>query len=77
MSLTLSKGQQQRVGILRALLQPFEFVLLDEPFSHLDLTNIEIAIELIEDVCSQNKAGYLISTLGPKHGLTVNDTIYL
>ncbi|MDG2331645.1 MAG: ATP-binding cassette domain-containing protein [Flavobacteriales bacterium] len=74
---TLSKGQQQRVGILRALLQPFEFVLLDEPFSHLDLTNIEIAIELIEDVCSQNKAGYLISTLGPKHGLTVNDTIYL
>ena len=74
---TLSKGQQQRVGILRALIQPFEFILLDEPFSHLDQSNIEIAIQLIEDVCSQNNAGYLISTLGPKHGLSVDETIYL
>lgn len=32
----LSVGQQQRVAIVRALCQPFDFLLLDEPVSHLD-----------------------------------------
>jgi putative ABC transport system ATP-binding protein len=30
---TLSLGQQQRVALIRSLLQPFEFLLMDEPFS--------------------------------------------
>jgi ABC-type lipoprotein export system ATPase subunit len=31
---TLSYGEQQRVAIIRALLQPFKWILMDEPFSH-------------------------------------------
>ena len=32
----MSFGQQQRVAALRALVQPFDFLLADEPISHLD-----------------------------------------
>jgi len=42
-----SYGEQQRVSIIRALLQPFDFLLLDEPFSHLDNNNSQIAMELM------------------------------
>ena len=42
-----SYGEQQRVSIIRALLQPYEFLLLDEPFSHLDNNNSEKAMELM------------------------------
>lgn len=60
---TLSYGQQQRVAIIRALLQPFEFILLDEPFSHLDDNNAKIAMDLIQEECNANKANYLITSL--------------
>lgn len=42
-----SYGEQQRVSIIRSLLQPFDFLLLDEPFSHLDNENAQKAMELI------------------------------
>ena len=42
-----SYGEQQRISIIRALLQPFYFLLLDEPFSHLDNANSEKAMALI------------------------------
>jgi putative ABC transport system ATP-binding protein len=44
---TCSYGEQQRVAIIRSLLQPFDILLLDEPFSHLDNNNAEKAMELI------------------------------
>ena len=36
-----SYGEQQRIAIIRALIQPFEMLLLDEPFSHLDKKNTQ------------------------------------
>lgn len=61
---TLSIGQQQRVSIVRALLQPFEMVLMDEPFSHIDQRNIELASKLIVDECKANGAGFILFSLG-------------
>ena len=61
---TLSYGQRQRVAILRALAQPFDYLLLDEPFSHLDTENIKIATEIIKEACEQQKAGLLLVSLG-------------
>jgi ABC-type lipoprotein export system ATPase subunit len=60
---TLSYGEQQRVAIIRALLQPFEWLLMDEPFSHLDNANRDKAIELISEVVKINSAGMILADL--------------
>jgi ABC-type lipoprotein export system ATPase subunit len=54
---TCSYGEQQRIAIIRSLLQPFDLLLLDEPFSHLDKNNSEKAMELmLEETRSRNAA---------------------
>ena len=74
---TLSLGQQQRVGIIRSLIRPFKFLVLDEPFSHLDESNIQKGVQLIQQACSENKAGFIMASLGSKYGMDFNKIIYL
>ncbi len=66
---TMSYGQRQRIAIIRALCQPFDFLLLDEPFSHLDEANIKAACTLIQQVCKEQNAGYIMVTLGDAYFL--------
>ncbi len=61
---TLSLGQRQRFAIIRALCQPFDFLLLDEPFSHLDDDNINILTELIGKELANKNAGLIMTDLG-------------
>lgn len=60
---TLSYGEQQRVAIIRALVQPFSWLLMDEPFSHLDNSNIQKAVQLINEVVQNNQAGMILADL--------------
>lgn len=60
---TLSYGEKQRVAIIRALVQPFSWILLDEPFSHLDDKNIEKVAHLIDLEVKENKAGLVLVDL--------------
>ncbi len=60
---TLSMGQKQRVAILRALCQSFEYILLDEPFAHLDTLTAESCFELIQLRCSIQNAAIMLSGL--------------
>lgn len=73
----LSFGQKQRVAIARALTQPFELLLMDEPFSHLDKENEAIILELITQELISNNAGLIMTTLGEVHDLSFNSEIRL
>ena len=59
----LSRGQKQRIAILRSLCQPFEFLLLDEPFSHLDRDNRIQTAALIVEECQKKGAGLILASL--------------
>lgn len=60
---TCSYGEQQRVAIVRALMQPFDFLMLDEPFSHLDTVNRQIAMELMTEEASARGATIILADL--------------
>lgn len=59
----MSFGERQRFSIIRSLLQPFEMLLLDEPFSHLDEQNSQKAAALIAEECKKRNAGMLVAGL--------------
>lgn len=73
----LSFGQQQRVAILRAFCQDFDFILMDEPFSHLDDSNITILCKLLISELEKRKAGLIITTLGAKYPIRYNSSFLL
>lgn len=66
----LSVGQQQRVAIIRALCQPFDFLLIDEPVSHLDARNNQAVASMIQDQATGQGAAIIATSVGNKISLT-------
>lgn len=62
----LSFGQQQRVAFIRALCQPFDFIFLDEPISHLDDENGTIMGRMLSEEADKQGAGVVVTSIG-KH----------
>lgn len=74
---TLSFGQQQRVAVVRSLLQPFGTLILDEPFSHLDDNNIRLCSGLMEEECNAQHANMLLFSLGEHYYFTYHQICQL
>ena len=62
----MSFGQQQRVAMMRALVQPFDFILADEPISHLDDVNSDTMGRLMMSEAKAQGAGVIVTSIG-KH----------
>ena len=60
----LSIGQQQRVALIRSLCQPFDFILLDEPVSHLDEGNNCLAASIVEEEAARQGAAVITFSVG-------------
>lgn len=73
----LSFGQQQRVALIRTLCQPFDFLFLDEPISHLDDNNSHIVAELITSEARQRGAGIIVTSIGKHPSLAYDKTLQL
>lgn len=73
----MSIGQQQRVAIIRTVCQPFDFILLDEPVSHLDEANNRIAAAIIEEEAASRNAGIITTSVGNSLSLTAPERIHL
>ncbi|MGX5818241.1 ATP-binding cassette domain-containing protein [Chitinophaga lutea] len=74
---TLSYGERQRIAIIRALMQPFEWLLMDEPFSHLDDANADRAATLIAEECRKRNAGFVLTDLDHDTRFDYNETYQL
>lgn len=68
----LSFGQQQRVAFIRSLCQPFDFIILDEPISHLDDDNAQIISKLVTEEANKQGAGIIVTSIGKHLNLPYN-----
>lgn len=71
----LSGGKIRLVEILLILLSPVSFVLLDEPFTHLDPVIIEQLLVVINE--QKNKKGIILSDHFYQYVLSASDDVYL
>jgi polar amino acid transport system ATP-binding protein/sulfate transport system ATP-binding protein len=74
----LSGGQKQRVAIIQQILCSDRYILMDEPFSGLDLVNKCEVCKLIREVVSYHEENtVIIVTHDIPDALRVSDTIWM
>ena len=73
----MSFGQQQRVALIRALCQPFDFLFADEPVSHLDDSNSQIMADILQEEVQRQGAGLIVTSIGKRMELPYDAVLRL
>ena len=73
----MSYGQQQRVALIRALCQPLDFLLLDEPISHLDGRNSDIMRDIILRETERQGAAIIATSIGKHMDINYDKVLHL
>ena len=73
----MSFGQQQRVALIRSLVQPFDFLLADEPISHLDDDNSNVMGQVLLREATHQGAGVIVTSIGKHLGLKYDKVVRL
>lgn len=73
----MSYGQQQRVALIRALCQPYDFLFLDEPISHLDDRNSDIMRDIILREAGATGAAVVATSIGKHMNIDYDKTLSL
>ena len=73
----MSFGQQQRVAMIRALVQPFDFLMVDEPISHLDDVNSAIMCDIMMEEARRQGAGVIVTSIGKHMDMSYDKTFRL
>jgi ABC-type nitrate/sulfonate/bicarbonate transport system ATPase subunit len=74
----LSGGQQQRVSIIQQLLNGSDFLLLDEPFSGLDVLVLDKVVDLLLKVSTSDELKTLIIVSHDiATSIAISDTVFI
>lgn len=73
----MSFGQQQRVALIRSLVQPFDFLLADEPISHLDDDNSNAMAQVLLREATHQGAGVIVTSIGKQLALKYDKVVRL
>lgn len=73
----LSGGEKQRIAIARLLISAPRMLLLDEPFSNLDMTQRNTLKMVLEDLCKGLKITCILVSHDPQDVLTWADKILI
>lgn len=75
-AITLSGGERQRLALARALAKEPQLLLLDEPFSHLDIHLRRKVGHYIKQLCEIRKMSVILVTHEGEEALSWADTLY-
>lgn len=59
------------------LLQQADFLIMDEPFSHLDDKNADKALDLIQKEAAKNGSALILTSLGSDYGWNYDRLVLL
>lgn len=73
----LSGGEQQRVGIARAIVTDLTLLLCDEPTGDLDRQSAEAVLDLLQTLCRRHGKTIIMVTHDPHASARADRTVYL